>query len=118
MITEVLRGRPGSALRRLKTGEVPARLSGSEFRVIYHRSADLKRAFAPWFVLEKRIGIGISVPPSAAEPWISKHPRLLAAMEATDKPLRHPLAFFGDHVLYQFRRTDVQLSSHRNQTME
>jgi SAM-dependent methyltransferase len=118
MITEVLRGRPGSALRRLNRGNVPARLSGREFRVIYHRITQLKRAFAPWFVLEKRFGIGITVPPSAAEPWISRHPRLLAAMEATDKPLRRPLAFLGDHVLYQFRRSDVPLSSHRDQTME
>jgi len=118
MITETLRGRPGSALRRLKRGDVPARLSGREFRVIYHRSADLKRAFAPWFVLEKRIGIGIAVPPSAAEPWISRHPQLLAAMEATDELLRRPLAFLGDHVLYQFRRTNELLNGRRNQTME
>ena len=118
MITETLRGRPGSALRRLKRGDVPARLSGREFRVIYHRSADLKRAFAPWFVLEKRIGIGIAVPPSAAEPWISRHPQLLAAMEATDELLHRPLAFLGDHVLYQFRRTNELLNGRRNQTME
>jgi len=62
-------------------------------------------AFAPWFVLEKRLGIGVSVPPSAAEPWISRQPRLLAGMEALDRMLARPLAMLGDHVLYCFRRT-------------
>jgi hypothetical protein len=65
----------------------------------------MERAFAPWFALEKRLGIGVTVPPSAAEPWISQQPRLLAAMEMLDRGLAGPLAMLGDHVLYQFRRT-------------
>ena len=100
-----LRGRPGQALRRRKRGKVPARLAKREFHVVYHRSAAIKRAFAPWFVLEKRFGIGVTVPPSAAEPWITNQPRLLAAMETLDRVLSHPMAMLGDHVLYQFRRT-------------
>jgi hypothetical protein len=63
-------------------------------------------AFAPWFVLEKRIGIGVAVPPSAAEPWISRHPNMLCAMERFDRVLGGRLAVWGDHVLYQFRRRD------------
>jgi SAM-dependent methyltransferase len=105
MIVEVLRGRPRLALRRRKRGEVPARLAKREFDVVYHRRVELVRAFAPWFELEKRVGIGVAVPPSAAEPWISEHPRLLAAMELLDRGLARPLAMLGDHVLYQFRRT-------------
>ena len=105
MVVETLRGRPGQALRRRKRGNVPARLAKREFHVVYHRSAAIKRAFAPWFVLEKRFGIGVTVPPSAAEPWISNQPRLLAAMETLDRVLSHPMAMLGDHVLYQFRRT-------------
>jgi hypothetical protein len=72
---------------------------------VYHRRAALLRSFAPWFVLEKRLGIGVAVPPSAAEPWISQQPHLLAAMEAFDRHFARPLAMLGDHVLYQFRRT-------------
>ena len=105
IITELLRGHPRFAFRRLQRGAVSARLSAHEFRVTYHRRPELERAFAPWFVLEQRVGIGITVPPSAAEPWISKHPRLLSAMEAVDKPIRRSVAFFGDHVFYHFRRT-------------
>ena len=105
MVTEVLHKRPGQALRRCKRGPFPARLAKREFPIVYHRRAALMRAFAPWFVLEKRLGIGVTVPPSAAEPWISRQPRLLGAMEALDRMLSRPLALLGDHVLYQFRRT-------------
>ena len=104
MVVEVLRGRPHLALRRCKR-EAPARLAKREFHIVYHRRAAILRAFAPWFVLEKRLGIGVTVPPSAAEPWISQHPHLLAAMETLDRGLARPLAMLGDHVLYQFRRT-------------
>lgn len=106
MLTEVLRGRPRLALRRFKRGEVHARLSGCEFRVVYHRRDEMIRAFSPWFTLEKRLGVGVTVPPSAAEPWISGHPRVLTTMESLDRLLARPLASFGDHILYQFRRTE------------
>lgn len=105
MIVEVLRGRPHLALRRCKRGATPARLANYEFNVVYHRRAELMRAFAPWFVLEKRVGIGVAVPPSAAEPWISEQPHLLAAMDMFDRGFARPLAMLGDHVLYEFRRT-------------
>lgn len=107
IVTELLHRHPARALRRRKRGAVAARLAGHEFNVIYHRRKALQRAFQPWFVLERHIGIGIAVPPSTAEPWISAHPRLLNTMENLDRFLSHPLAALGDHVLYQFRRTTV-----------
>lgn len=107
IVTELLRRRPGQALRRCKRGAVTASLAGKEFEIVYHRRAALQRAFQPWFVLEGRIGIGIAVPPSAAEPWISAHPRLLNAMERLDRFFSRPLAALGDHVLYRFRRTSA-----------
>jgi SAM-dependent methyltransferase len=107
MVTEVLRGRPHLALRRCALGKAPARIAKREFQIVYHRRAELLRAFAPWFVLEKRRGIGVTVPPSAAEPWISGQSRLLAAMEALDCIFAGPLAVLSDHILYQFRRTSA-----------
>lgn len=106
MVVEILRGRPQLALRRLKPGVVPARLAKRHFQVVYHQAAELERAFAPWFELEKRVGIGVMVPPSAAEPWISNHPTFLSLLEAMDRKIAERLAHFGDHVLYQFRRTN------------
>jgi SAM-dependent methyltransferase len=107
VVTELIRGRPRLALRRFKRGAAQARLARREFAVRYHRSAELERVFAPWFVLERRLGIGVAVPPSAAEPWISKHPRMLATMATFDQFFARPMALLGDHVLYQFHRTSV-----------
>lgn len=104
VIVETLRGRPRQAFRRCKRGAVSARLGKHQFQVIYHRRSEIERTFSPWFKLEKRIGIGVAVPPSAAEPWISTRPRLLAALEKLDRVAASPLAPLGDHVLYQFRR--------------
>jgi len=107
VIVETLRGRPGQALRRRASGPVPARLGGKHFTVTYHRSRALKEAMRPWFRLEACRGIGIFVPPSAAEPWISRHPQLLQLCETIDHILERPLAVLGDHVLYRFVRTEV-----------
>jgi len=106
-LTETIRGRPRAALRRLKRGPAPARLAKREFTVVYHRRADLVHALAPWFVLEQVLGVGVFVPPSAAEPWISGHPHLLSVLERLDGLAAGVLAPLGDHVLYRFRRTDI-----------
>ena len=106
-LVETLRGRPRNAFRRLAAGDQPARLGGREFTVRYHRRRDLARVLAPWFKPAGRQGVGVFVPPSAAEPWISDHPRLLGALEALDQGLAGPLAGLGDHILYRFVRTET-----------
>jgi hypothetical protein len=108
MIVEAVRRRPRNMLRRFARNDVPARLSGRAFTVRYHRAGDLARAMAPWFMPDGRRGIGVFVPPSATEPWISRHPRLLATLEALDRRLAGPLASFGDHILYRFVRSTVE----------
>jgi len=105
ILVELFRGRPEIMFRRFRRKPLAARIAGREFQIVYHRRAALERAFAPWFELEKRTGIGIAVPTSAAEPWITQHPRLLAGMERADTFLSRPLAILGDHILYQLRRT-------------
>lgn len=104
MLVETARGRFANVLRRARSGDVPAAIGGRAFTVRYHRRAAIRRAMAPWFDDAGRTAIGLFVPPSAAEPWISRHPHLLAALEAADRVAAPRLARFGDHILYRFTR--------------
>jgi len=106
-VVQLLRRDLRAAFRRMSRGDVSARLGGQHFLVRYHRGADIDRAFAPWFSPVARRGIGVFVPPSAAEPWISGHRRLLSALERLDHIVSGPLSFLGDHVLYECERKSV-----------
>jgi len=105
-ITQIARSDPRNAFRRSARGNVEARLGGLKFTVRYHRRRELIKSFAPAFRFVGRRGIGVFVPPSAAEPWITSHPRLLGALERMDRFASRPLAMFGDHVLYEFERVE------------
>jgi len=110
VIVQLLRGTPRQGFRRLATGDVPARLGGRHFTVRYHRPRQIVTTFAPWFRPIRRRGIGVFVPPSAAEPWISEHPSLLSLLEAADRVVSRPFALLGDHLLFDFVRRDVLLA--------
>ena len=105
VVTQLARGDARAAFRRFARGPVAARLGGRDFTIRYHRSRDVEAALAPWFRLVSRRGIGVFVPPSAAEPWISAHARLLSTLAMLDRLASRPLAAFGDHVLYELVRT-------------
>jgi SAM-dependent methyltransferase len=107
MLALLLRGEGSRAFRRLSRRGVAARAGGHSFTVSYPAPAAFARCFAPWFALRRVKGVGIFVPPSSAEPWISEHPRLLALMERLDVLVSSPLAFLGDHVLVTLERTEV-----------
>lgn len=107
VLVQLARGDPRAAIRRLSRGAVPARLGGRHFSVRYPGPGEVARAFAPYFRLVRKRGIGIFVPPSAAEPEISAWPRLLGWLERLDRVFAAPLALLGDHVLLHFVRTDV-----------
>jgi ubiquinone/menaquinone biosynthesis C-methylase UbiE len=106
VVVQLARGNTRGAIRRLASGDVPARLGGRPFVVRYHRAREIERVFRPWFRLVARRGVGVFVPPSAAEPWITAHPRLLSALESLDRIVARPLAGLGDHVLYRFERRE------------
>jgi SAM-dependent methyltransferase len=107
LVVQLARGDARAAVRRRARGPVAARLGGRDFTVRYHRSAEVQRAMAPWFDLRRRVGIGVFVPPSAAEPWISGHPALVRMLDAIDCVASRALAPLGDHVLYWLVRTPV-----------
>ena len=111
VVVQIARGDTKAALRRRSRGAVPARLGGRAFDVRYHSAGELADAMGPWFRLKRRIGVGVLVPPSAAEPWISGHPALVRTLERMDRVLARPFAPLGDHVLYWLERTDVPCGS-------
>jgi SAM-dependent methyltransferase len=104
VFVELLRGRPSAAFRRLR-GAAPARLGGESFAVWYPTPGTVADALAPYFTRRAVRGIGILVPPSSAEPWISRFPRLVSSLEAADRVLSAPFALLADHVLIHLERT-------------
>lgn len=107
MLVLLARGKGRAAFRRLVRAPAPARVGGETFTVTYPEPRELAREFAPWFRLKGTIGVGVFVPPSGAEPVVSRFPRLLGGLEALDRVFGKPLALLGDHVLCDFERTDA-----------
>jgi hypothetical protein len=105
VVTLIARGQLRSAFRRLSRRGVAAKVGGHAFKVVYPSPGALSRSFRPWFAHRRTVGIGVFVPPSSAEPWISDHPRLLSFLERLDRAAARPLAIFGDHVLVALERT-------------
>lgn len=97
-----LRGRFGTALRRLRQGGV--RWRGIEVR--YPSIRSLRRAFDPRFRLLRVGAIGALLPPSYAEPWAVKHPRTVAWLDRWERRLenRPPLPWLADHYLAELER--------------
>lgn len=110
VLVQLVRGAPAAAVRRLRRGKVEAQLGGHPFGVWYRSPHTWAKALTPCFRLRAVRGIGILVPPSAAEPWISRFPRVLSVLEAVDRKVAAPLAILGDHVLLHFERTEYQSS--------
>lgn len=112
VVVQMLRGDMRSGFRRVRPGAVPARLGGRDFHVHYHTPDTVAEAFAPWFRLARMHGVGVFVPPSAAEPFISRLPRFLGALQAIDRIVARPLARFGDHILFHLVRTSAAAEEH------
>jgi len=95
-------GQPRTAMRRL-------RREGSPWRgltVRYPSIGRMRRAFAPHFVQRRVSAIGALVPPTFAEPWAGRHPRLLAALDRVERRAEAawPLPWLADHVLIELER--------------
>jgi ubiquinone/menaquinone biosynthesis C-methylase UbiE len=101
----LLHGQLKKSTRRFQRNAL-ARLGGLTISVTYHTVSGVRRSFSPWFELRSRRAIGLFVPPSYAEQWMSRNVKLLAGLELLDHafaqlPLLRDL---GDHVLLEFAR--------------
>jgi SAM-dependent methyltransferase len=102
-------GQPGKALRRLR--RAGARWRGLSIQ--YPSPAKLRGAFAPWFRQTRMGALGALVPPSYAESWAGRHPRLLAALDRCERRLETcwPLPWLADHYLVELERTDAAIDA-------
>jgi SAM-dependent methyltransferase len=101
----LLRGQPARAFRRFS--EKPAAtVAGIKFSVSYPTVRGVRRVFAPAFELNWRRAVGLFVPPSYVEPWMSRHGKTLTGLEWLDRICAEWPVFrdVGDHVLLEFVR--------------
>lgn len=96
------RGRRDAAFRRLAKG-------GAEWkglRVSYPPLRDLRRTFSPGFRFLGARAVGAFLPPSYAEAWAARHPRLLDALDALERRIEAlpPFPSLADHVLLELER--------------
>jgi SAM-dependent methyltransferase len=98
----LLHGQPRSAFRRLRPGGLPWRGT----RVRYPPLRQVRRDFSPTWRLVRAAGIGTFVPPSYAEPWARRHPRLVTTLDRLERRIESlpPISRLGDHVLLEFER--------------
>jgi len=101
----LLHGQPRKACRRFP-GKATAKVGDVTIPITYPTVNDVRRAFYPWFQLRSRSAVGLFVPPSYVERWMSKHPTILARLERLDKVSADWPIFrdAGDHVLLELVR--------------
>lgn len=98
----LVRGQPRKAFRRLRPGGTTWR--GLTIR--YPSIGDMRRAFMPYFAERRVAAIGALIPPSYAEAWAVRHPRLLAALDRWERRAETvpPLPWLADHYLIELER--------------
>jgi SAM-dependent methyltransferase len=96
------RGQAGKALRRLAPRGVAWR--GSTVR--YPSIGVLRRAFAAGFTVRRAGGLGVLVPPTYAEGWARRHPRLVERLDRWERRIEDwpVVPWFGDHYLLELER--------------
>ena len=105
LIWYLLHGETSKAVRRF-SGKAQAQVGGLTITVSYPTVKEVRRAFAPWFRLDRRQAIGLFVPPSYVENWARKHSSLMRYLERMDGAFAEMpvLRDVGDHVLLEFTR--------------
>jgi ubiquinone/menaquinone biosynthesis C-methylase UbiE len=105
----LLHGKPGKAFRRFRAVEQASLGEGKMITVYRHSARSLKSAFAPYFHLRRRKGVGISVPPSYMAGLARWFPLGMAAARALDRQISAWPIFrsIADHNLMMFERSDV-----------
>ena len=96
----LLHGRVRKAFRRCG-GVTEAKVDGLSFPVYYPTVSQLRRVFGPALRIVSITGVGITVPPSYLNDWITRYPQLLALLTRIDETIQQwpLLRVLGDHML-------------------
>jgi ubiquinone/menaquinone biosynthesis C-methylase UbiE len=108
MVWFFLHGKFRKAFRRC-SGHATATMGEFTVDVYYPTIRELQKLFAPSFVLNSCMGVGVTVPPSYVENWIRSYPRLLRLLRVIDKAVSTlpGLRVLGDHMLLHFERVQA-----------
>ncbi|ABF39880.1 conserved hypothetical protein [Candidatus Koribacter versatilis Ellin345] len=100
-----LKGQWKRAVRRFGR-EDTARVGGASVTVYYRSLREIRETFAPWFRVCRIQAVGLTVPPSFLEHWISRNRKLCRTFMKVDDALRAVpgIRACGDHVLITFER--------------
>jgi SAM-dependent methyltransferase len=98
------RGEARKAFRRLRPGGAAWR----GLRVLYPTPGAVRRAFAPGFSARGVTAVGALLPPTYAEAWAGRHPRLLDRLDRWERRLESlpPLPWLADHYLLELTRLE------------
>lgn len=93
---------PRKAFRRLRRGGIAWR----GITVRYPSATRTLRAFSPWFRPRRVTAVGALVPPSYAEPWAQRYPRLVAFLNRCERCCEAVpfVAALADHYLLEMER--------------
>ncbi len=97
------RFRPRKAFRRLRSAG-SADIDGRSLPIRYAGAGRIARELGSSFRLVDRVGVGLLVPPSSAEPLARRAPALVRAAARLERPLLRLAAPFADHMLLDFER--------------
>jgi SAM-dependent methyltransferase len=102
----LLHGKPRTAFRRLRGGEMAHTGGGQMIRVWYPSPGRLRREFAPAFRHVRTVGIGALLPPSYLDHLVERWPGTFARLARLDRRSGRyfPLTHLNDHYLAEFVR--------------
>ncbi len=96
------RGQFAAAFRRLRRGGVTWR----GMTIHYPAIGRLRRDFAPQFQFLRSSAVGALVPPTFAESWASRHPKLVSFLNRCERRCEclPPLPWLADHYVLELQR--------------
>lgn len=102
----LLHGKPGQALRRLRSGAQAHLGQGITTSVWYPSPRRLEAEFQPWFAVRRMVGIGSLLPPSYLGHLVDRWPGLFGPLARLDQALGSiwPWTWLNDHYLMVLER--------------